>query len=102
MDCAKVMMYHGKLTIVDVTLILEQVPIGSVLTEKGRTMAKAEAWVMIPKLDEKKTGCVLDMRLLVLCKECRYLSSPADGVPFCEHIKKFVDSNWFCADGERR
>ena len=34
-------------------------------------MAEAEAWVMIPKLDEKKTGCVLEMKPLVLCKTAR-------------------------------
>ena len=39
---------------------------------------------------------------LVLCEDCIHFSSPADGVPFCKHIKKFVDADWFCADGERR
>lgn len=65
-------------------------------------MAKAEAWIMIPILDMDKTGCDLNIYPLVLCKNCKYFSSPADGVPFCEHIKKFVDVNWFCGDGERR
>jgi len=35
-------------------------------------MAEAEAWVIIPKLDKDKTGCVFDMRPLVLCKDCKY------------------------------
>lgn len=35
-------------------------------------MAEAEAWVMIPKLDKDKTGCILDMRPLVLCKDCKH------------------------------
>ena len=38
---------------------------------------------------------------VVRCKDCKHLSSPANGVPFCKHIKKFVDADWFCADGER-
>lgn len=42
--------------------------IGSVLMGKGgMMMAEADAWVMIPKLDKDKTGCVLEMRPLVLC-----------------------------------
>ena len=42
---------------------------------------------------------------LVRCKDCQHLSSPSPfpvtGVPFCQHIKKFVSVDWFCADGER-
>ena len=39
---------------------------------------------------------------LIRCKDCKRLSSPENVVPFCNHIKKFVDADWFCADGERR
>ena len=42
---------------------------------------------------------------LVRCKDCQYLFSPTTfpltGVPFCKHIKKFVSTYWFCADGEQ-
>lgn len=43
-----------------------------------------------------------DMVEVVRCKDCIHLNAPANGVPFCKHIKKFVDADWFCADGERR
>lgn len=39
---------------------------------------------------------------IVRCQYCKHLSSPEDGVPFCGRIKKFVDANWFCADGDKR
>lgn len=68
-------------------------------------MAESEAWVMIPKLDEKKTGCVLDIHPLVLCKDCKS-SFEENGMYFCKSILSdryaLVDKNWFCADGERR
>lgn len=64
-------------------------------------MAEMDAWVMIPRLTKEKDGCIIDMRPLVLCKECEHCSSPADGVPFCKRIKRFVDADWFCADGKR-
>lgn len=79
---------------------MEMRRIGSVLTGKGEmTMAKAEAWVMIPKLDEKKTGCVLEMKPLVLCKDCKY-HDEKDGQNFCDCGNRPDD--WFCADGERK
>ena len=63
-------------------------------------MAEAEAWVMIPKLDEKKTGCVLEMKPLVLCKDCKHYRkdtcSAGAGMAFPP------PDDWFCADGERR
>lgn len=60
-------------------------------------MAEAEAWVMIPKLDKDKTGCVLEMRPLVLCKDCKH----------AEHCEIYAGwdgkhLDWFCADGERK
>lgn len=70
-------------------------------------MAEAEAWVMIPKLDEKKIGCVLDMRPLVLCKDCLHKGQTIhqeDGtnIIVCWNqgygIHHPID--WFCADGE--
>ena len=39
---------------------------------------------------------------LVRCNGCKYLNTPANGVPFCKRIKKFVDTDWFCADGRMR
>ena len=39
---------------------------------------------------------------LVRCKNCKYLNAPVNRVPFCKRIKKFVDADWFCADGRRR
>lgn len=63
-------------------------------------MAEAEAWVMIPKLDKDKTGCVLDMRPLVLCKDCKKQGS------YDCHITSLTgqtsSDDWFCADGERK
>lgn len=56
-------------------------------------MADAGAWVIIPKLDKEKTGCVLDMRPLVLCKDCKYRLK-------CDYWIENGDY-WFCADGER-
>lgn len=69
-------------------------------------MAEAEAWVMIPKLDKDKTGCVLDMRPLVLCKDCKYCF--AEGFVhehnICDKHKEIQGQpdDWFCADGERK
>jgi len=45
-------------------------------------------WKFIPKQE------------LVRCKDCKFLSSPPGSVMFCEHIHKFVDAEWFCADGK--
>ena len=39
---------------------------------------------------------------IVRCKDCKFLSSPPGSVMFCEHIHKFVDADWFCADGEHK
>lgn len=38
---------------------------------------------------------------LIRCKDCKCLNAPANGVLFCKRIKKFVDADWFCADGKR-
>lgn len=57
-------------------------------------MAESEAWVMIPKLDKDKTGCVLDIRPLVLCKDCKHRLE-------CDYWIENGD-DWYCADGERR
>ena len=69
-------------------------------------MAEAEAWVMIPKLDKKKTGCVLEMKPLVLCKDCihyRYYGLTEYTVSECtiDHCEN-PDKDWFCADGKRK
>lgn len=69
-------------------------------------MNEASAWVMIPRLDKDKTGCVLEMHPLVLCKYCRHYS---DG--FCYNPNTYFDDkktcgntapDWFCADGEMK
>ena len=75
-------------------------------------MATAEAWVIIPKLDKDKTGCVLDMRPLVLCKDCIHHVDTVDDYDykskcpcFCsgdEYYSWVPDDDWFCPKGERR
>ncbi len=81
-------------------------------------MAEAEAWVIIPKLDRNKTGCVLDMRPLVLCKDCKHRpimpKDHTDGFDLkfpdnkcscqCEDgwYSWYPEDNWFCANGERK
>lgn len=64
-------------------------------------MALADAWVMIPRLDKDKTGCVLEMHPLVLCKDCKWFSEKG----FCKHLDggagNIRPADWFCADGER-
>ena len=45
---------------------------------------------------------VISWKEIVRCKDCKYLNAPADGIPFCKHIKTFVGADWFCADGERK
>lgn len=60
-------------------------------------MAESEAWVMIPKLDTDKTGCVLDMRPLVLCKDCKKRYSVLCIQEEAGNINNQDD--WFCADG---
>jgi hypothetical protein len=66
-------------------------------------MAKADAWVIIPKLDKDKTGCVLDMRPLVLCKDCKnYDRDENMKLGTCLENGVCSTPDWFCADGERR
>ena len=68
-------------------------------------MAESEAWVMIPLLKNNGTECVLDMRPLVLCKDCKhYNKSENDNVSECMIQMGYFPTtdNWFCADGERK
>ena len=72
-------------------------------------MSESEAWVMIPKLDEKGTGCVLDLHPLVLCKDCKHWSAERiNDFNKCRRwinvgVKNFATmGDWFCADGERK
>jgi len=37
---------------------------------------------------------------VVRCNDCIHCNAPAKGVPFCKRIERFVDAEWFCADGE--
>ena len=69
-------------------------------------MAEAEAWAMIPKLDKDKTGCVLEMYPIVLCKDCKHSCGRGRGM-YCQFIEcgktgAFHKEDWFCADGEER
>jgi len=61
--------------------------------------SEAEAWVMIPLLKNNGTECVLNLRPLVLCKDCKHYSWHTDS---CDHIGGIVSKYFFCADGERR
>lgn len=69
-------------------------------------MPAADAWVMIPKVDN--TGCVIDMRPLVLCKDCKYWSDKTileyhKCTRWNNQVKNFATAPiWFCADGERK
>lgn len=60
-------------------------------------MAESESWVIIPKLDKDKTGCVLEMRPLVLCKDCKFYTDPQ----ICPVFGMDRCDDWFCADGKR-
>lgn len=61
---------------------------------------EANAFVMIPKSVNKGAECILDMRPLVLCKDC-VKRGTTDCILFklCDGFVCVDD--WFCADGER-
>jgi len=66
-------------------------------------MAESEAWVMIPKLDKDKTGCVLEMKPLVLCKDCNYWNKDIEACDNSDSVcfhNGWCKPDWFCADGE--
>ena len=67
-------------------------------------MAEAEAWVMIPKAKNKGTECVLDMRPLVLCKDCKAWKQYDDmNLGECELYPEYNKmGDWFCNFGERK
>ena len=78
--------------------------VGIAEAQKGRTMAEAEAWVMIPKSKNNGEEMVLDMKPLVLCKNCKY-GDFYDGLYLCAKSigwTEYKRPNWFCADGERK
>ena len=56
------------------------------------------AWIMTAQLNEKKDGCELCMRPLVLCKDCKHWEQSNGHCPF---NSIFTNGDWFCADGER-
>ena len=70
-------------------------------------MAEAKAWVMIPK--SEKMEIVIDMRPLVLCRDCKHLEhmyalDELNGKK-CYVCRKHSftglrEEDWFCADGE--
>ena len=68
-------------------------------------MAEAEAWVMIPKVKNKGTECVLDMRPIVLCKDCKHGTEMPRGI-YCDIVMvnrtAYRDPVWFCADGVKK
>jgi hypothetical protein len=79
-------------------------------------MAEAKAWVMIPKVKNKGTECEIDMRPMVLCKDCKHrptqtepgkegftLDFPDTMCPCgCEdgYYSWYPKDDWFCAYGE--
>ena len=67
-------------------------------------MAEARAWVMIPKSDKKATEITIDMRPLVLCKDCKHQYFVCkSGDVICGHVRhesETHNADWFCADGE--
>ena len=68
-------------------------------------MAEHEAWVMIPKSINNGEEVVLDMKPLVLCKNCKYGVRSSDDYMLCNKGIKFDQYKkpyWFCADGERK
>ena len=67
-------------------------------------MAEAEAWVMIPKSKNKGTEVVIDMRPLVLCKDCNKgaLCVQVGMLPFVKCNGEDHELDWFCADGKRK
>ena len=62
-------------------------------------MAKASAWVMIPKRYGKADEMVLDMHPLVLCKDCKHHGKGTCGAG--AGIAFLTPNEWFCADVER-
>ena len=73
----------------------------SVVPEKGKTMAEHKAWVMIPKSKNKGTEVVIDMRPLVLCKDCKHYNREGWASQLCVLNEITTTDNWFCADGEQ-
>lgn len=61
--------------------------------------SEAEAWVMIPLLKNNGKECVLDMRPLVLCKDCKWYD---DRISMCDNCGLPREQTFFCADGERK
>ena len=63
--------------------------------------SEAKAWVMIPLLKNNGKECVLDMRPLVLCKDCKH--GIGDENAFVCGLKQLTAGmDWFCADGKRK
>lgn len=68
---------------------------------------EAEAWAMIPVLDEKGSGCVLKMIPITLCRNCVYgelmfSRKPEEKQCVCCKHGMDVTPEWFCADGKKR
>jgi hypothetical protein len=61
--------------------------------------SEVSAWVMIPKSRNKGTEVTLDMRPLVLCKDCKHYK---DGICLFTMRRYGLRDDWFCADGERQ
>ena len=75
------------------------------MTELEKVIEEWEAVLSRDPLDapwdliDETLALLKEQETVVRCKDCKNLSSPANGVPFCKHIKKFVGADWFCADG---
>ena len=64
-----------------------------------------DAWIMTAQLNEKKDGCKLCMRPLVLCKDCVYWQDNNAGYPHigCKWREdETPDPDDFCSAGERK
>ena len=70
-------------------------------------MAEFKPMVIIPKLDNDKSEIPVEVRTLIMCKDCRYwlplnrfCSDYHPGRGECELNNWIRDSDWFCADAE--
>lgn len=62
-----------------------------------------DAWIMTAQLNEKKDGCELCMRPLVVCKDCKYGArlERTGMTPLVTCKGEDHELYWFCADGKK-
>ena len=46
-------------------------------------------------------NAVFECGVLVRCKDCKFIDESVKTRFFCGRLMRCVDSDWFCADGER-